>query len=230
MFKSYNKDNIILNNITFNIEEGEIFGIIGNTGAGKSTILRMINGYISPNSGNIKIFNQEINDKTKKSLVKDTSMIFQNYNLLKNLTVLDNVLLPTKLRKMDQKESLNEAIKLLGFVDLENKKDEYIKTLSGGEKQRVAIARSLITNPKILLLDEPTSALDRNISIDILNIIKKINEKHNTTIVIISHDIETIKSVANKVLILEEGKISKILKLKKKDLKPLNYEERLLDD
>lgn len=187
----------------------------------------MINGFIKPDSGTIEIFGETINENTKKHLVKDTSMIFQNYNLLKNLSVLNNVLLPTRIRKEDKDESLLKALDILSFVGLLNKKDSYIKTLSGGEKQRVAIARSLITNPKILLLDEPTSALDPNMSIEILSIIKDINLKYNTTMVIISHDIETIKYIASRVLILDKGNISNIIKLNNQNIKPLSYEERL---
>lgn len=231
--KIYNinkKDSIVLNNISFNIKDGDFFGIVGNTGSGKSTILRLMNGYLTPDSGDIFLLNKKLDNKTKKDLVKKTSMIFQNYNLVSNLTVLENILLPTKIRKLNKTESLNKALDLLKYVGLLDHKDQYIKTLSGGQKQRVAIARSLITSPLVLLCDEPTSALDEKMSFEILNLLKDINKKYKTTIVIISHDLETIKHFCNKALILEEGKILDIVKLKPKNYNLLSYKERLLND
>lgn len=209
------------------MKEGSFFGIVGNTGSGKSTILKLINGFMEPDSGNITIMGKELNSISKKDLVKETSMIFQNYNLLGNLTVIENILLPAKIRKTDKTASYNKALELLEFVGLKGFEQIYIKNLSGGEKQRVAIARSLITNPKILLCDEPTSALDQNMSFEVLKLLKEINIKYNTTIILVSHDIETIKMVCNEVLILEDASVSNIVKLSNKDIIPMSYMERL---
>lgn len=189
-----------------------------------------MNGFITPDEGEIYLLGQPLNKKTRKDLVKKTSMIFQNFNLVNNLTVLKNVLLPAKIRKKDGHESLLEARKLLSYVGLSEYEDKYIKELSGGEKQRVAIARSLMSNPKILLCDEPTSALDQSISIEILNLLKDINEKYETTIVFVSHNIETIKMLCTKALILNEGEVQDIIKLKSKPIINLTYKERLTND
>ena len=227
VFYDNNNKNVILKDINFNVKEGSFFGIVGNTGSGKSTILKLINGFMEPDSGNITIMGKELNSISKKDLVKETSMIFQSYNLLGNLTVIENILLPAKIRKTDKNDSYNKALELLEFVGLKGFEQTYIKNLSGGEKQRVAIARSLITNPKILLCDEPTSALDQNMSFEVLKLLKEINIKYNTTIILVSHDIETIKMVCNEVLILEDASVSNIVKLSNKDIIPMSYMERL---
>lgn len=156
------------------------------------------------------------------------AVIFQNYNLLHNLTVLDNVLLPLKIRKSEK--DYKKANELLNFVGLSDFINEYPKTLSGGQKQRVAIARSLITNPKILLCDEPTSALDINTSMDIISLLKEINIKYKTTIVLVSHQTDIIKSICNKALILNEGKIEDIVLIKEKVIERKSYQMRLRND
>lgn len=220
----------IINGINLSIHKGDIYGLVGQTGSGKSTILRLMNGFLEPDSGNIYILGRELNKKTKHELVKDTSMIFQEFNLLNNLNVIDNVILPAKLRKERKDESIKKARELLYFVGLSSFEESYIKTLSGGQKQRVAIARTLMTNPKLIFCDEPTSALDEKMSYDILKLLKEINEKFGTTIVIISHDISVIKSLCNRVAIIDNGKILDELSLKANQLKPRSYREALLND
>ena len=157
-------------------------------------------------------------------------MIFQNYNLLNNINVLQNVLLPIKLRKKITEKDLNKALNLLSFVGMIDKKANYIKTLSGGEKQRVAIARALITDPKIIFCDEPTSALDRKNSNLILKLLKEIKEKYHTTIVVVSHDIEVIKAISNKVAIIEDGNLIDIININPKKLLDISYKAELLND
>lgn len=224
------KENIVIKDINLSIDKKEIFGLVGETGSGKSTILRLMNGFIEPDEGNIYLMGKKLDRKTRHELVKDTSMIFQDFNLLSNLNVIDNVLLPTKLRRGNKKENINKAKELLSFVGLEDFYQSSIRTLSGGQKQRVAIARTLITNPKIIFCDEPTSALDDKMSYEILKLLKDINEKFGTTIVLVSHDISVIKALCNRVAILENGRIVDIVSLTTKEIKPVSYKEALLSD
>ncbi|NLK43122.1 MAG: ATP-binding cassette domain-containing protein [Tissierellia bacterium] len=229
-FEINGKENTVIKDINLSIYKREIFGLVGETGSGKSTILRLMNGFIKPDDGNIYLMGEKLNRKTRHQLVKDTSMIFQGFNLLSNLNVIDNVLLPTKIRKGSKKENINRAKELLSFVGLEDFHQSTIRTLSGGQKQRVAIARTLITNPKIIFCDEPTSALDDKMSFEILRLLKDINEKFGTTIVIVSHDISVIKALCNRVAIIENGRIEDIISLKTKEIKPVSYKEALLGD
>ena len=220
----------VIENINLSIKRKEIFGLVGGTGSGKSTILRMMNGFIEPDGGTIYLMGKKLDRNTRDQLVKDTSMIFQSFNLLGNLNVTDNVLLPARLRKGDKKENREKARSLLNFVGLSNMEKSYIKTLSGGEKQRVAIARTLMTNPKLIFCDEPTSALDEKMSYEILKLLKDINEEFETTIVLVSHDISVIKALCNRVAILDEGRIVDIVSLQTKKLNPISYKEALLSD
>ncbi|WP_250228365.1 ATP-binding cassette domain-containing protein [Anaeropeptidivorans aminofermentans] len=224
------RDINVINNIDVFIDEKEIFGIVGETGSGKSTILRLMNGFIAPDEGNIYLMGKKLDHKSRHILVKDTSMIFQGFNLLSNLNVLDNVLLPVKLRKGNRAESRKKARELLSFVGLSDFEKSYIKNLSGGGKQRVAIARTLMTNPKIIFCDEPTSALDEKMSYEILKLLKDINERFGTTIVMVSHDISVIKALCSRVAIIEKGQIADIIKLNTKELTPVSYKEALKND
>lgn len=225
-----NTESLVIDNINISILPKEIFGLVGNTGSGKSTILRLINGFITPNSGNIYLMEKKINLKNKHDFVKNTSMIFQNFNLLKNLSVIENVLLPATIRKDNKKISIERARQLLNFVGLSNIEKSYINTLSGGEKQRIAIARSLMTNPNLILCDEPTSALDGKMSFEVLKLLKEINREFGTTIIIVSHDISVIKAICNRVAILEDGKVSDIIRLQPKEIYSLSYKEAFLND
>lgn len=154
VFNVNEKENIVINNISLSIQRKEIYGIVGETGSGKSTILRLMNGFIQPDGGAIYLMGEKLDEKSRHKLVKDTSMIFQGFNLLGNLNVLDNVLLPLKIRRDKGKENIEKAKELLAFVGLSKLERAYIKNLSGGEKQRVAIARTLMTNPKLIFCDE----------------------------------------------------------------------------
>ncbi|NLK12001.1 MAG: ATP-binding cassette domain-containing protein [Candidatus Phytoplasma sp.] len=226
-FVTNDLENKVLNNINLDIQKKDVFGLVGKTGSGKSTLIRLMNGFILPDAGEIYLTNELLTKKNRHQLVKKTSMIFQNFNLLNNLTVLENVLLPIRIRKKDRKLYLNKASELLSFVGLEDKKMVYIKHLSGGEKQRVAIARALMTDPEIIFCDEPTSALDEKVSYEVLSLLKKINQTLETTIVIISHDINVIKMLCTKVAILEDGTIKEVIKRVPEDIKPLDYKEAL---
>lgn len=202
----------VLDDISFEIEEGDIFGIIGQSGAGKSTLLRCINGLETYQSGSIVALGKEVKDLSKKDLQlmqKDMGMIFQNFNLLNRLTVYENIALPLRFWKQSPKEEKNnkrihELLKLVGLEDKINSKP---RELSGGQKQRVAIARALVMNPKILLCDEATSALDPKITQDILTLLQQINRELNITVIVVTHQMEVIKQICNKVVFLKNGKI-----------------------
>lgn len=220
----------VINNISFSVYKKEIYGLVGGTGSGKSTILTLMNGFIEPDAGSIYLMGEKLDKSTRHELVKDTSMIFQGFNLLGNLNVIENVLLPTKLRKGDKQENIKKARELLGFVGLSDFEKSYTRNLSGGQKQRVAIARTLISNPKIIFCDEPTSALDEKMSYEILKLLKDINEEFKTTIVLVSHDISVIKALCNRVGVIEDGELSDVLTLEPQTLRPTSYKEALLDD
>lgn len=219
--KKYDENNVI-NGISLKINKGEIFGIIGESGAGKSSLIRMINQLIVPSEGKVLIEGVDVNKLDKKSLLlqkQKIGMIFQHFNLLSSATVLDNVMLPLKICKVKKQEAKARALKILEIVGLLDKKDFYPAQLSGGQKQRVGIARAIITNPDILLCDEPTSALDSNNTKEILKLLKDINKQMNITIVIISHDIKVIQNVCHRVATIDKGNI--------KEIKEINHNENL---
>ena len=206
--KSFNNKKI-LKNITFNVEKGDRLAIIGPSGCGKSTCLRCLNMLETPDSGDIIFDNINLmNNKNKLSEIRrHIGMVFQSFNLFLNLTVLENIILaPTKLKIMNKTESIKEAKKLLKRFNLIDKINNYPKELSGGEKQRVAIIRTLIMKPKIILFDEPTSALDPEMVLEVEEVIKAIADD-GMTMIIVSHEMKFIKNVATKVMFMNEGKI-----------------------
>ncbi|MDY2881392.1 MAG: methionine ABC transporter ATP-binding protein [Romboutsia timonensis] len=200
----------VLKNINVEINKGEIFGLVGHSGAGKSTLLRCINGLESYDDGSITVNNKEIKDLTSKELRefrKDLGMIFQHFSLLERLNVYENVALPLECWGYSKEEINKKVDELLRLVGLENKAKNKPKHLSGGQKQRVAIARALALNPNILLCDEATSALDPNTTKSILSLLRDINKKLGITIIIVTHQMEVVKEVCNKVAILKDGKV-----------------------
>lgn len=217
----------ILNDINIDIKPREVYGLVGNTGSGKSTLLRIMNGFIEPTMGNVYLMGEALTKENRGKLVKQTSMIFQHFNLLSNLNVLENVLLPNKLRKMDKEKSIEKARRFLKFVGLQDYENAYIKTLSGGQKQRVAIARTLMSEPEIIFCDEPTSALDGEMRQEVLKLLRDINEQMGTTIVIVSHDISVIQAMCHRAAILEDGQIRDVVTLERQPLKTLSYQEAL---
>ena len=200
----------VLNDISIDIQKGEIFAIVGHSGAGKSTLLRCINGLEDYSEGSLKVSDKEIKELEKESLRefrKNIGMIFQHFSLIQRKTVYENVALPMQLWGYKKSEIDKKVHDLLALVGLEEKIDSYPSQLSGGQKQRVAIARALTLDPDILLSDEATSALDPNTTTSILNLLKEINEKLNITIVIVTHEMEVVKQIAQKALLLEHGNI-----------------------
>jgi D-methionine transport system ATP-binding protein len=199
-----------LKNINLKVSEGDIFGIIGLSGAGKSSLVRCINMLEKPTSGEIFIEGKDITKVSineLRSMRKKIGMIFQHFNLLMNSTVYENIAFPLKISGI-KKEEINKRVdKLLEIVDLVDKKEAYPAQLSGGQKQRVGIARALANDPEIILCDEATSALDPNTTQSILNLLQNINRKYNITIVVITHEMKVIKSLCNKVAVMDQGEV-----------------------
>lgn len=200
-----------LNNVNISIEEGDIFGVIGFSGAGKSTLIRLVNGLEKPTKGRVVVNGNEISSLSKEKLRnirKDIGMVFQQFNLLDSKTVYDNIAMPLILNKVPKDEIEKRVLQLLEFVEISEKVDAYPDQLSGGQKQRVGIARALATNPSILLCDEATSALDPKTTKSILQLLKKINQEFNITILIITHEMNVIRDICNKVVVMENGEIA----------------------
>ena len=207
--KSYNKQ-VILKQINMTVKPGEIYGLIGLSGSGKSTLLRCINGIEKFDSGEIHIENELISyDDSIKSrrIKKRIGMIFQNFALLERKTVFENIALPMKCWKEEKNKTENRVKELMEFVGISHIAGKRPSQISGGQKQRVAIARALSLSPKILLCDEATSALDPNTTKSILELLKEINRKLNITVIIVTHEMEVIRSVCDKMSIIENGEI-----------------------
>lgn len=202
-----------IKDVNLHIKPGEIFGIIGESGAGKSTLLRTINRLEEADTGHIFIEGENINILNKKSLRnkrKNIGMIFQGFNLLSQKTVYDNIGFPLELEGLKKDEINLKVETLLDYIDLMDKRNAYPSQLSGGQKQRVAIARALANEPKILLSDEATSALDPKTTKSILKLLDNARKEFNLTIVLITHQMEVIKDICDKVAIMENGQIVEI--------------------
>jgi len=200
----------IIDDVSLNVEKGEIFAIVGHSGAGKSTLLRCINGLEDYQSGSLKVFDKEISalkDKELRELRRDVGMIFQHFALMARKTAFENVATPLKFWGYSDGEIKKRVSELLELVGLANKAASYPGELSGGQKQRVAIARALALSPKILLSDEATSALDPNTTNSILELLKQINQTLNISVVLVTHEMEVVKSIARRAVLLESGKI-----------------------
>lgn len=200
-----------LKDISLHIEKGDIYGIIGLSGAGKSTLVRCINMLERPTQGSVRVDGQEMTTMSNSQLRdarKSIGMIFQHFNLLSSATVYDNVAFPLSLVNAPKDDIKRKVTELLDLVGLSDKADKYPSQLSGGQKQRVGIARALASDPKILLCDEATSALDPQTTKAILELIKDINEKLHLTVVVITHEMQVIKDICDKVAVIENGLIA----------------------
>lgn len=200
--------------VDLHIEKGEIFGIIGKSGSGKSTLLRIIQGIEKADVG--EIFLEENTE---------SSYIFQEFNLLYNKNVFDNVALPLILKK--KKIERKKIERTLDFVGLLDKKSFFISELSGGEKQRIAIARALVTNPNLLLCDEVTASLDKFIQKEILELFLKINRDYGTTIILVTHELDVAKKLCDRVSVIEKGKILDTFDVVKDDI--INHKSEYLE-
>ncbi len=199
-----------LSDINLSIPDGEILGVVGYSGAGKSTLIRIINGLILPSSGDVKIHQQslaELSVLEMRRMRQSMGMIFQHFNLVFSMTVRSNVLLALSIGKYPKDQREKRVTELLELVGLSDKMDRYPVELSGGERQRLGIARALSNHPKVLLCDEATSALDQKTAQDIIRLLKTIQEKTKITIVFISHQIEIVKDLCTRIVVMDKGQI-----------------------
>lgn len=203
-------DKVALHDIDLTVRKGDIYGIIGLSGAGKSTLVRCINGLEGYDGGSLKVQGQEVRDldgRQLRALRRRTAMIFQSFNLMPSRTVTGNVELALLDEKLSRAERSERVGRLLDLVDLKEHADAYPAELSGGQKQRVAIARALANNPSILLSDEATSALDPNTTKSILRLLRHLHDTLGLTVIIITHQMEVIKQICNRVAVIDQGTI-----------------------
>lgn len=209
-FTSKDKQITAVDQLTLDIKKGDIFGVIGYSGAGKSTFVRLLNRLEEPSGGQVFINNREMTSLNANELRvarQNIGMIFQHFNLLQSKTIYENIAIPLILSKTPKEEIKERVRELLQFVGLEDKEKSYPNELSGGQKQRIGIARALATNPSILLCDEVTSALDPQTTESILELLKRVNEEYCITIVMITHEMNVIKKICHKVAVMEKGEI-----------------------
>lgn len=214
---------LAVDNVNLEINQGEIFGIIGFSGAGKSTLVRCINLLEFPSQGNVYFDDVNLVKTGQKALREyrqKIGMIFQQFNLLEQRNVLRNICFPLEIAGVKKKAAIERARELLKIVDLEDKEKSYPSQLSGGQKQRVAIARALATNPEVLLCDEATSALDPITTRSILALLKEINEKMGVTIVVITHEMKVVEQICDRVAVMSKGQIKEIGNVKDVFLNP----------
>jgi ABC-type polar amino acid transport system ATPase subunit len=207
-------DNTVLKDISLTVENGKIISIIGPSGSGKSTLLRCIANLEKISEGDIEIYGHSlvnrgkyVNHKKQRELTNDMNMVFQSFNLFPHYSALDNIVKPQMLVEGKTRENAVEtAIRLLERVNLSHRKDAYPSQLSGGESQRVAIARSLARSPKMILFDEPTSALDPEMVTEVLEVIRGLKDE-GMTLVIVTHEMNFAKEISDRVIFMDEGKI-----------------------
>lgn len=220
LFKAFN-DTVVLNDVSFQVDCGEVVSLVGQSGAGKTTVLRCITGLERCDRGSISINGKYIcktengitvhATKNELALIRhELGMVFQAYHLFPHMTVLENVTLAlTDIYKVPQTQANQEAVQMLESLGLEEKINNKPSQLSGGQKQRVAIARSCVTNPKLLCFDEPTAALDSALVVEMIKIIKNLAKEKGIGVLIISHDEKFVRDVSDRVLFIEHGKITK---------------------
>lgn len=196
--------------VSLTVNKGEIFGIVGYSGAGKSTLVRVINLLQKPSSGQVIVNNQDLmslNATQLRQARKKIGMIFQHFNLMNSRTVYGNVLYALRDSRLSSNEKQQKISQLLELVGLADKRDFYPSQLSGGQKQRVAIARALANDPTVLLCDEATSALDPKTTQAILKLLKELNQRLGLTIVLITHEMQVVKEICNRVAVMEQGRV-----------------------
>ncbi|MBQ7660868.1 MAG: ATP-binding cassette domain-containing protein [Clostridia bacterium] len=200
-----------IQNINLSIADGDIFGIIGLSGAGKSTLVRCINLLEVPTKGEVIIDGRSMTSLSRKELLRarqSIGMIFQGFNLLSQRNSIDNITFPLEIAGVSRAKAVKRAVELLELVGLSDKAKSFPSQLSGGQKQRVAIARALATNPKVLLCDEATSALDPTTTVQILELLKEINQKLGVTIVVITHEMRVIEKICNRLAVIDSSEIA----------------------
>ncbi len=210
IFKDKNQEVAAIDDVSLKINKGDIFGIIGYSGAGKSTLIRTLNGLEKPTAGEVRINAEDISQLKGKELRErrqKIGMIFQHFNLLWSRTVKENILFPLEIAGVAKEEQEERADELIRLVGLEGRADAYPAQLSGGQKQRVGIARALANDPEVLLCDEATSSLDPQTTDEVLDLLLDINQRLNLTIVVITHEMNVIRKICNRVAVMENGKI-----------------------
>lgn len=207
------KNKIILKDITFDIDKGDVISIIGKSGAGKSTLLKCLNRLENYEVGSIYLNGQDIKELPLTILRQKIGLVFQDYNLFENLTIIDNLIIGLiKIKKISKAKAKKQALKLLRKFKLIDKQYNYPDELSGGEKQRIAILRTILMKPDIILLDEPTSALDKESKESVLELINELVQE-DMTIIIISHEEYFVNKVSNKIIKIEKGKSKTVEKI-----------------
>ena len=221
--------------VTLGIRSGEIFGIIGESGAGKSTLLSLINGLEKADAGEVLVGGRDVarhDPRALRALRRDIGVLFQGVHLLSNRTVHQNVALPLALgrraRGASRDAERGRVDDMLAFVGLSHRADHYPAQLSGGERQRVGLARALVTNPPLLLCDEPTSSLDAKTTADVLGVLLKAQRELGTTIIVITHDLDVVKTLCDRVALLERGELTDLFDVARIDHRALpSYREQV---
>lgn len=214
----------VIQDVSLHVPKGEIFGLVGESGAGKSTLLRICNGLLQPDSGEVFFHNKKmtkLSSKELRQLQQHTSMVFQNSNLLMNLTIEQNIQLPLVIQKRKSELSVDEVLSLVGLYD---KKYAYPHQLSGGQQQRIAIARAIITQPLLLLLDEPTSALDDLTANAIMEVLQRIHQQFNMTIIVVTHQLALAQALCHRIGVMQQGRLVEEITLSKR-LQPIVRDE-----
>lgn len=207
---SQNGPEKVLDDVSFTVHPGKILGIIGKSGAGKSTLLRCLNGLEKPDTGKILFHGQSLTDLSTiklREVRRKIGVVFQSFNLLSSRTVFENVALPLELLKLSNAERQKKVENILSVVGLSSKLNAFPSQLSGGQRQRVAIARALVVDASLLLCDEFTSALDPHTTLEILDLLQKLNQRLGITLVFVTHDINVVKELAQDVCVLDHGKV-----------------------
>ncbi|MDI6850923.1 MAG: ATP-binding cassette domain-containing protein [bacterium] len=208
---------VVLNSVSFSVQEGEAVCILGKSGAGKTVLLKIIVGLLRPDRGNVFLFGRNIFKIKREELFKlreNIGFVFQSSALFDSLTVFENVAYPFLRREVSEEEVKEKVLKMLRLVEMQGTENLMPSELSGGMKKRVAIARALITEPKLVIYDEPTAGLDPATGSSVIEIIKKLNEEKKTTSIIVTHDFTVASNLAERVLFLHEGRIVRELKHK----------------
>ncbi len=208
--KEKDKEIHAVKDVNLHIQTGDVYGIVGYSGAGKSTLVRVINLLQRPTTGTVTIDGTELTslkDKALREKRKEIGMIFQHFNLMNSRTIFENVAFSLKYSGKSKQERQQKVAELLNLVGIADKANSYPSQLSGGQKQRVAIARALANDPSILLCDEATSALDPKTTLQILSLLKDLNKKLGLTIILITHEMQVVKEICNKVAVMQAGKI-----------------------
>jgi len=230
-------DRPALDDITLSIRRGEIFGVIGESGAGKTTLLELINGLTTPTAGSVTVQGVDVGGLRRAALRRlrqGIGVVFQGIHLLSNRTVRGNVALPQQLARgqggtaVTRAEERQAVDEILAFVGLSHRADHYPAQLSGGEQQRVGLARALVSRPPLLLCDEPTSSLDASTTSDILRVLSEAREKLGTTVVVITHDLDVVKAICDRAALLDKGRLRELFPVTRSDYRTLpTYHEQV---